>query len=75
VISTRRTGLMTISILASLWAPRRGRGPAGGLNKASGVEEMRPIWLLRRSDRRSIIFSICIIMVVPMLVVRPVIWS
>ena len=77
VISTRRTGLMTISILASLWATSSGvEALREALNKASGVEEMRPIWLLRlQSLAFTIIFSICIIMVMLVLVIGPVIWS
>jgi membrane protein len=77
VISTRRTGLMTISILTSLWATSSGvEALREALNKAYGVEEMRPIWLLRlQSLGFTIIFSICIIWVMLVLVIGPVIWS
>jgi membrane protein len=69
--------LMTISILASLWATSSGvEALREALNKAYGVEEMRPIWLLRlQSLAFTIIFSICIILVMLVLVIGPVIWS
>ena len=77
VISTRRTGLMTISILASLWATSSGvEALREALNKAYGVEEMRPIWRLRlQSLAFTIIFSISIILIMLVLVIGPVIWS
>jgi membrane protein len=77
VMSTRRTGLMTISILASLWATSSGiEALREALNKAYGVEEARPIWLLRlQSLAFTIVFSICIIVVMLVLVIGPVIWS
>jgi membrane protein len=77
VMSTRRTGLMTVSILAALWATSSGiEALREALNKAYGVEEMRPIWLLRlQSLAFTIIFSICIIVVMLVLVIGPVIWS
>jgi membrane protein len=77
VMSERRTGLMTISILTSLWATSSGiEALREALNKAYGVEETRPIWLLRlQSLAFTIIFSICIILVMLVLVVGPVLWS
>jgi membrane protein len=77
VMSTRRTGLMTISILAALWATSSGiEALREALNKAYGVEETRPIWLLRlQSLAFTIIFSIGIIVVILVLVVGPVLWS
>jgi membrane protein len=77
VMSTRRTGLMTISILASLWATSSGiEALREALNKAYGIEEARPIWLLRlQSLAFTIVFSICIIVVMLVLVIGPVIWS
>jgi membrane protein len=77
VMSTRRTGLMTISILASLWATSSGiEALREALNKAYGVEETRPIWLLRlQSLAFTVIFSIGIILVILVLVVGPVLWS
>jgi membrane protein len=77
VMSTRRTGLMTISILASLWATSSGvEALREALNKAYGVEETRPIWFCRlQSLAFTIIFSICIILVMLVLVVGPVLWS
>ena len=77
VMSTRRTGLMTISILASLWATSSGiEALREALNIAYGVEETRPIWFCRlQSLAFTIIFSICIMLVILVLVVGPVLWS
>jgi membrane protein len=77
VVSTRRTGLMTISILASLWATSSGvEALREALNKAYGIEEARPIWLLRlQSLAFTIVFSICIIVIMLVLVIGPVVWS
>jgi membrane protein len=77
VMSTRRTGLMTVSILAALWATSSGiEALREALNKAYGVEETRPIWLLRlQSLAFTIIFSIGIILVMLVLVIGPVLWS
>jgi membrane protein len=77
VMSTRRTGLMTISILAALWATSSGiEALREALNKAYGVEETRPLWLLRlQSLAFTIIFSIGIILIMLVLVVGPVLWS
>lgn len=77
VMSSRRTGLMTISIVASLWATSSGiEALREALNIAYGIEEPRPIWFCRlQSLAFTIIFSICIILVTLVLVVGPVIWS
>jgi membrane protein len=77
VISTRRTGLMTISILTSLWAVSSGiEALREALNKAYGVEDPRPIWFCRlQSLAFTIIFSISIIVVMLVLVIGPVAWS
>jgi membrane protein len=77
VISTRRTGLMTLSILTALWAVSSGiEALREALNKAYGVEDSRPIWLCRlQSLAFTIIFSISIIVVTLMLVIGPVVWS
>jgi membrane protein len=77
VISTRRTGLMTISILASLWAVTSGiEALREALNKAYGVEDSRSIWFCRlQSLAFTIIFSISIIVVTLVLVIGPVVWS
>jgi membrane protein len=77
VISTRRTGLMTISIVASLWAVSSGiEALREALNKAYGVEESRAIWLCRlQSLAFTVIFSIIIIVVMLVLVIGPVVWS
>ena len=77
VMSTRRTGLMTVSILASLWATSSGiEALREALNKAYGVEEPRSIWFCRlQSLAFTIIFSICIILVTVVLVIGPVVWS
>jgi membrane protein len=77
VVSTRRTGLMTISILAALWATSSGiEALREALNIAYGVEEPRAIWFCRlQSLAFTIIFSICIILVMLVLIIGPVIWS
>jgi membrane protein len=77
VMSTRRTGLMTISIVASLWATSSGvEALREALNQAYGVEEPRSIWFCRlQSLAFTIIFSICIILIMLVLVVGPVVWS
>jgi membrane protein len=77
VISTRRTGLMTVSILASLWAVSSGiEALREALNRAYGVEEPRSIWFRRlQSLLFTIVFSIIIIVVMLMLVIFPVVWS
>jgi membrane protein len=77
VVATRRTGLMTISILASLWAVSSGiEALREALNKAYGVEEPRSIWFCRlQSLAFTIIFSISIIVVMLVLVIGPVVWS
>ncbi len=77
VISNRRTGLMTISILASLWATSSGlEALREALNKAYGVEEPRSVWFCRlQSLLFTIVASIAIIIVMLVLVVGPVLWS
>jgi membrane protein len=77
VTSTRRTGLMTLSILTSLWATSSGiEALREALNQAYGVEESRSIWFCRlQSLAFTIIFSICIIVVMLVLVIGPVLWS
>ena len=68
---------MTISILASLWATSSGiEALREALNQAYGVEEPRSIWFCRlQSLAFTIIFSICIILVMLVLVIGPVLWS
>jgi membrane protein len=77
VISTRRTGLMTLSIVTALWAVSSGiEALREALNKAYGVEETRSIWFCRlQSLAFTIIFSISIIVIMIALVIGPVVWS
>jgi membrane protein len=77
VISNRRTGLMTVSILASLWASSSGlEALREALNTAYGVEEPRSVWFCRlQSLAFTIVASISIIIVMLVLVVGPVVWS
>lgn len=77
VVSTRRTGLMTISIVAALWAVSSGiEALREALNKAYGVEEPRSIWFCRlQSLAFTIIFTVSIIIVMLVLVIGPVVWS
>ena len=77
VVNNRRTGLMTISIVASLWAVSSGiEALREALNKAYGVEEPRPIWFCRlQSLLFTVILSVGIIMVMLVVVIGPVVWS
>jgi membrane protein len=77
VISTPSTSLMTISIVASLWAVSSGiEALREALNQAYGVSEPRPLWLRRlQSLLFTVLFSVCIIAVMIMLVVWPVAFS
>jgi membrane protein len=77
VISTRSTGLMTASIVASLWAVSSGiEALREALNRAYGVAEPRPIWFCRlQSLLFTIVFSVCIIAVMIILVIWPVAMS
>jgi membrane protein len=77
VISNRRTGLMTVSILASLWATSSGlEALREALNKAYGVEEPRSVWFCRlQSLLFTIVASIGIIIVMLVLIIGPVAWA
>jgi membrane protein len=77
VIRNRRTGLMTVSIVAAMWATSSGiEALREALNKAYGVEEPRAIWFCRlQSLLFTIVASIGIIIVMLVLVVGPVLWS
>jgi membrane protein len=77
VISTRSTGLMTISIVASLWAVSSGiEALREALNRAYGVAEPRPIWFCRlQSLLFTVVFSVCVIAVMIILVIGPVVLS
>jgi membrane protein len=77
VTRNRRTGLMTVSIVAALWATSSGiEALREALNKAYGVEEPRSIWFCRlQSLLFTIVASIGIIIVMVVLVVGPVLWS
>ena len=77
VMNDRRTGLMTVSILASLWAVSSGiEALREALNKAYGVEEPRSIWFCRlQSLLFTIILSVGIIVVMLVVVIGPVVWA
>jgi membrane protein len=77
VISSRRTGLMTVSILASLWASSSGlEALREALNTAYDVEEPRSVWFCRlQSLLFTIVASISIIIVMLVLVIGPLAWS
>ena len=77
VMSSRRTGLMTISILTALWATSSGiEALREALNTAYGVEEPRAVWFCRlQSLAFTIIFSVCIILVTFVLVIGPALWA
>lgn len=77
VVNNRRTGLMTVSIVASLWAVSSGiEALREALNKAYGVEEPRSFWFCRlQSLLFTIILSVGIILVMLVVVIGPVVWS
>jgi membrane protein len=77
VVNDRRTGLMTVSIVASLWAVSSGiEALRESLNKAYGVEEPRSFWFCRiQSLLFTVIFSIGILVVMFVVVIGPVAWS
>jgi membrane protein len=77
VTSTRRTGLMTVSILASIWAVSSGiEALREAVNRAYGIEEPRSIWFCRaQSLLFTIIFSVSLIVVMLLFVIGPVAWS
>lgn len=77
VISARRTGLMTISILVALWAVSSGiEALRTALNLAYGIDEPRPIWWRRlQSLAFTILLSVSLILVMIVIVAGPFIWS
>ncbi len=74
VISTRSTGLMTVSIVVSLWAVSSGiEALREALNHAYGIAETRPIWFCRlQSLLFTVVFSVCIIAVMIIVVIWPI---
>jgi membrane protein len=77
VTSTRRTGLMTVSILASIWAVSSGiEALREAVNRAYGLEDPRSILFCRlQSLLFTIIFSFSLIVVMILFVIGPVVWS
>ena len=77
VLASPRTGLMTVSIVASLWAVSSGiEALRTALNHAYGVEERRPIWLRRpQSLLLTVVLSIAVLLATLALVVAPIAWS
>ena len=77
VISTPRTGLMTLSIAVSLWAASSGiEALRTALNMAYGVEHPRSIWFRRlQSFGLTILAAVSIIPIMLALVVGPVVWA
>lgn len=77
VISTRRTGLMTVSIVTALWLASSGlEALRTGLNLAYGIDEPRAIWWRRlQSVVLTVVFSISIILVMIVEIAGPILWS
>ncbi|MGH6916863.1 MAG: YihY/virulence factor BrkB family protein [Geminicoccaceae bacterium] len=77
VVNVRRTGLMTVSIVAALWTASSGiEALRTGLNLAYGIEESRAIWRLRlQSFAFTIVLSISILVLMIVVVAGPFIWN
>ena len=58
VLDSRKSGLLSLGFVASLWAASNGMGAViRGLNKAYDVEEVRPFWKVKGE---SLIFTIAL---------------
>lgn len=77
VLASPRTGLMTISILTTLWVVSSGmEALRDALNTAYGIEEPRPWWWRRlQSLAFTILLSISIIILMVMLVFVPLVYA
>jgi membrane protein len=77
VVEVRRTGLMTISILVTVWTASSGlEALRTALNYAYGIEEPRPIWWRRlQSIALTIVISISILVLMIVVVAGPFIWD
>jgi membrane protein len=77
VVAVPRTGLMTLSILMSLWFASSGlESLRHAVNLAFGYEHALPFWLARLlSLTLTVLFSIAIVLVMIVLVVAPLAWD
>jgi membrane protein len=77
VVDERRTGLMTVSILVTIWTASSGlEALRTALNYAYGIEEPRPIWWRRlQSIALTIVMSISILVLMVVVVAGPFIWD
>jgi membrane protein len=77
VVEVRRTGLMTVSILVTVWTASSGlEALRTALNYAYGIEEPRPIWWRRlQSIALTIVMSISILVLMIVVVAGPFIWD
>jgi membrane protein len=77
VIDVRRTGLMTVSILVTIWTASSGlESLRTALNYAYGIQDSRPFWWQRlQSIVFTIIMSIAILVLMIVVVAGPFIWG
>jgi membrane protein len=77
VLASPRTGLMTISILTTVWVVSSGlEALRDGLNTAYGIEEPRPWWWRRlQSLAFTVLLSVSIIILMVMLVFAPLVYT
>ncbi|MGH6918949.1 MAG: YihY/virulence factor BrkB family protein [Geminicoccaceae bacterium] len=77
VVNVRRTGLMTISILVTIWTASSGlESLRTALNYAYGIEDSRPFWWQRlQSIVFTIIMSVAILVLMIVVVAGPFIWD
>jgi len=77
VVNVRRTGLMTVSILVTIWTASSGlESLRTALNYAYGIEDSRPFWWQRlQSIVFTIIMSIAILVLMIVVVAGPFIWD
>ena len=77
VVEVRRTGLMTVSILVTIWTASSGlEALRTALNYAYGIEDSRPFWWQRlQSIAFTIVMSIAILVLMIVVVAGPFIWD
>ncbi|HEX5079332.1 MAG TPA: YihY/virulence factor BrkB family protein [Geminicoccaceae bacterium] len=77
VVNVRRTGLMTISILVTIWTASSGlEALRTAVNHAYGIQDARPFWWLRlQSIFFTIIMSVAILVLMIVVVAGPLIWN
>ena len=77
VLSARRTGLLTVGILVTLWVASNGiEALRTGLNRAYGVGEWRPIWWRRLQAIAFVIIGAFALFLISLTVLLgPVVWA